>query len=121
MNALAKGQMAIFGAVRLHITHLSGLVNSILPGQTDITLNSIDRRGVEIFDFAGTGTSTETDADPDNYEVATGNLLMQMLGTGKLKSVDEARALVRASFDTTRYEPHNPDAWTGPAEQFAAL
>ena len=71
------------GAVRLHITHLSGLVNSILPGQTDITLNSIDRRGVEIFDFAGTGTSTETDADPDNYEVATGNLLMASDATGQ--------------------------------------
>ena len=71
------------GAVRLHITHLSGLVNAIVPGQTEITLQSIDRRRVEIFDFAGTGTSTETDADPDNYEIATGNMLLNIDNTGQ--------------------------------------
>ena len=48
---------------------------------------------------------------------ATGNLLMQMIGTGQLKNVEEARALVRASFDTTRYEPQNPQAWAEPAER----
>ncbi len=52
---------------------------------------------------------------------ATGNLLMQMLGTGRLKSIDEARALVRDSFDAKRYEPQRPAAWTDVAGRFAAL
>jgi rhamnulokinase len=52
---------------------------------------------------------------------ATGNLLMQMIGLGKLKTVDEARALVRASFETQRYEPQTPEAWTEPAQRFASL
>jgi rhamnulokinase len=52
---------------------------------------------------------------------ATGNVLMQMIGTGKLASVDEARALVRASFDTTSYQPQSPEVWAEPAERFAAL
>ena len=74
---------ATAGAVRLDVTHLSGLVNTIVPGQVDITLQSIDRRRVQIFDFAGTGSSPETDADPDNYEVATGDMLMSSDSTGQ--------------------------------------
>ncbi len=52
---------------------------------------------------------------------AIGNLLMQMIGTGKLNSVQEARSLVRASFETTRYDPQDAGSWTGPAERFARL
>jgi hypothetical protein len=71
------------GAVRMHITHLSGVVNSVLPGQTDITLHAIDRRRVSVFDFTGTGATPEWDADPDNYEVATGILPMSILAEGR--------------------------------------
>ncbi len=52
---------------------------------------------------------------------AVGNVLMQMIGLGKLKSFDEARALVRASFQPTTYVPQNHDAWAEPASRFAAL
>ena len=71
------------GAVRMHVTHLSGVVNTVMTGQTDIRLHSIDRRRVEIFDFAGTGASEMEDADPDNYEVATGNLTLASFAAGK--------------------------------------
>ncbi len=71
------------GAVRMHVTHLSGVVNTVMTGQTDIRLHSIDRRRVEIFDFAGTGASEMEDADPDNYEVATGNLTLANFAAGK--------------------------------------
>lgn len=71
------------GAVRMHVTHLSGIVNMTVPGQTDITLHSIDRRRVGIFDFTGTGPSRDLDADPDNYEIATGNLTLSDLAAGR--------------------------------------
>ena len=71
------------GAVRLHVTHLSGIVNTIMPGQTDITLYSIDRRRAAVYDFTGTGMSLDLDADPDNYEIATGNLTLADLSTGR--------------------------------------
>jgi hypothetical protein len=71
------------GAVRMHLTRLSGTVNTVMPGQTDITLQSIDRRNVEIFDFAGTGASPDVDADANNYEVATGNLTLAAFAAGK--------------------------------------
>jgi hypothetical protein len=71
------------GTVRMHVTNLLGIVNTVNPGQTDITLHAIDRRRVQIFDFTGTGTSPDMDADPDNYEVATGNLTLSNFAEGK--------------------------------------
>ena len=71
------------GAVRMHVTHLLGMVNTVMPGQADITLHGIDRRRVQIFDFTGTGVSPDMDADPDNYEVATGVLPLANFATGK--------------------------------------
>jgi len=71
------------GAVRMHVTHLLGIVNTVTTGQTDITLHGIDRRRVQIFDFAGTGVSSDMDANPDNYEIATGNLALAAFSEGK--------------------------------------
>jgi hypothetical protein len=71
------------GAVRMHVTHLLGIVNTVMPGQTDITLHGIDRRRVQVFDFTGTGPSEADDADPGNYEVATGNLTLANFAAGK--------------------------------------
>jgi hypothetical protein len=71
------------GSVRMHVTQLSGIVNTVMPGQTDITLHSIDHRRVQIFDFSGTGQSEAQDADPNNYEVATGNLTLADFAAGK--------------------------------------
>ncbi len=71
------------GSVRMHLTYLSGIVNTAMAGQTDITLHSIDRRRASIFDFAGTGATVDQDADPDNYEIATGNLTLASFAEGK--------------------------------------
>jgi hypothetical protein len=71
------------GAVRMHVTHLAGIVNTVVPGQTDITLYAIDRRRSQIFDFTGTGASEDLDANPDNYEIATGNLTLADFSSGR--------------------------------------
>ncbi|MGH8194664.1 MAG: DUF4382 domain-containing protein [Woeseiaceae bacterium] len=71
------------GAVRMSPTHLSGIVQSINPGQLDIELHAIDRRRGGIFDFSGTGISPVFDADPDRYEVLTGELTVSGQATGK--------------------------------------
>ncbi len=52
---------------------------------------------------------------------ATGNVLMQMIGTGRLSNIDEARALVRASFAPVIYKPIDPDPWNYAAERFDAI
>ena len=71
------------GAVRMHVTHLSGIVNTTVPGQTDITLYAIDRRRAEIFNFAGTGPSEDLDADLNNYEVRTDSLTLSDFSAGR--------------------------------------
>ena len=73
---------ATAGAVRMHVTHLSGIVNSVVSGQVDIALQAIDRRRTSIFDFTGTGMTPDLDADPANYEVATGNLALANISAG---------------------------------------
>ena len=42
---------------------------------------------------------------------AAGNILMQMLATGAIGSLAEGRAVIRRSFDTERFEPHDTAAW----------
>jgi len=71
------------GAVRMHVTHLAGIVNTVTPGQVDITLHAIDRRRVDVFDFTGTGPSADLDADPADYEVLTGGLMLADFAEGK--------------------------------------
>ena len=65
------------GAVLLHVTKLTGTVNTIMPGQVDIDLHTIGRVRAGAVDYTCTGLCEPgTDADPDNYEVSTGNLPM---------------------------------------------
>ncbi len=72
------------GAVVLHVTHLNGIINSILSGQIDIDLHSLGGRRPGIYNFTCTGgCEPSTDADPGNYEVSTGNLLLDAQAAGK--------------------------------------
>jgi hypothetical protein len=62
--------------VRMLVTHLHGSVAGVLPGQLNMRLRAIDRLGIEMFDFSGTGMTPALDADPLNYEVATATLAL---------------------------------------------
>ena len=95
INAISPGQLATVrgtvtrndeigvhidateGAVLLHVTKLTGTVNTIMPGQVNIDLHKIGRVRAGAVDYTCTGLcEASTDADPDNYEVSTGNLPM---------------------------------------------
>ena len=52
---------------------------------------------------------------------AIGNVAMQMIGSGRLHSIEEARQLIRQSFPTKTFQPQNTDAWNEPAERFAKM
>lgn len=51
---------------------------------------------------------------------AIGNVLMQALATGRVYSLDDARAAVRESFPTRRFEPADSAAWRAEAERRAS-
>lgn len=49
---------------------------------------------------------------------ALGNVLVQLLGLGLIKSLDEGRQLIRRSFEVLTYEPRQPEAWDEPYRRF---
>lgn len=64
------------GHARMLATRLLGTVNGVMPGQINLDLRAIDRLGIGMFDFSGTGVSAMLDADPSDYEVATSTLAL---------------------------------------------
>ncbi len=52
---------------------------------------------------------------------AIGNILVQAMAVGEIKSLSEARAIVRSSFDVKRYEPRNVGAWDDAYERFTRI
>jgi rhamnulokinase len=52
---------------------------------------------------------------------ATGNILVQALALGHLSSPEEARALVRRSFELPTYEPRDSAAWDEAYGRFLSL
>ena len=60
--------------------------------------------------FAANATGRPVVAGPIEA-TAAGNVLMQMLATGAIASLAEGRAIIRRSFDTEEFEPHDTDRW----------
>jgi rhamnulokinase len=52
---------------------------------------------------------------------ALGNLAMQMVATGAVASLGEARDVISASFPARVFEPKNPDRWKEAFERFRTL
>jgi hypothetical protein len=71
------------GRARMLVTRLHGTVDRVLPGQIDVRLSAIDRLGVGLFDFSGTGVTAGLDADPMSYEIATSALALDALEIGR--------------------------------------
>lgn len=75
------------GRVRMLVTHLHGTVASAMPGQLTLRLRGIDRLGIDLFDFTGTGVNAMSDADPLDYQVETGTLPLNELEVDKAARV----------------------------------
>jgi rhamnulokinase len=59
-------------------------------------------------------------AGPEEATVL-GNLLVQAIALGEIASLEEARDVLRASFEPTAYEPSGSAAWQEARERFARL
>jgi len=49
---------------------------------------------------------------------AAGNIIVQLMATGQIRSIAEGRELVRRSFPMEQYEPQEPDAWAEAYSRF---
>jgi rhamnulokinase len=52
---------------------------------------------------------------------SAGNVLLQMMGTGDLRSLAEGRELVRRSFETETFLPVDPHAWDQAYDRFVKI
>ncbi len=52
---------------------------------------------------------------------AAGNALMQLVALGELQSLEEGRELVRRSFATELYEPHDTSRWDEAYQRFTTI
>lgn len=60
--------------------------------------------------FAADATGKKVIAGPAEA-TAIGNILMQAKATGQIKTLTEARKLVRNSFELKEYDPQNVSLW----------
>ena len=72
---------ATAGRVRLQATEIRGDVKTVTSGQITMQLRTIDRLGIGMFDFTGTGS------DPTNYQVLTGAMSLSNLSVGEFAKV----------------------------------
>lgn len=67
-------------------------------------------RNTVLNQFVADATGRTVIAGPSEA-TALGNVLVQAMGAGDLKDLDEARAVVRRSFEVTEVEPHPSMEW----------
>ncbi|HLW67979.1 MAG TPA: rhamnulokinase family protein [Gemmataceae bacterium] len=96
-------------------------------------LESLLGRQLETIHIVGGGTQNillcQLTADACNREIlagpveatALGNVLLQAVGLKLLGSLEQAREVLRNSFDVHRYEPREPAKWEEPYQRFLRL
>jgi rhamnulokinase len=70
--------------------------------------------------FVADATNRPVVAGPTEA-TAAGNVLVQAIGSGQLKSLADARQVVRASFPLTMVEPKSAAGWDEAYEKFRRL
>lgn len=85
-------------------------INIVGGGSRNQTLNQ----------FVADATGRRVVAGPSEA-TAAGNVLIQAIGAGALKSLEEARAVVKASFPVTVVEPKSREGWDDAYARFCAL
>jgi rhamnulokinase len=96
-------------------------------------LEELAGRAIEVIHVVGGGSQNQLlcqfTADACNRPVlagpveatAIGNVLVQGMGLGLLSSLEEAREIVRRSFEVRTYTPEAPGSWHGPYDRFLKL
>ena len=71
-------------------------------------------------EFVACATKKKVAAGPVEA-TSTGNAVIQLMALGKLKSLSEARAVIRDSFPITYYEPADSEGWDAAFAEFKKI
>jgi rhamnulokinase len=120
--------VGVGATVRACLDSLALTYRKTLEGLEDI----LGRR-INTIHIVGGGTQnellTQMTADACGREVvagpveatAIGNILVQAMATGDVKTLADARAIVRQSFDVKRYKPRHSAPWDEAYARFRTL
>jgi rhamnulokinase len=116
-----KGQM-----VRLVLESLALKYRSVLNAIEDVTGRAIDvlhcvGGGIQnelLCQFTANAIGRKAVTGPIEA-TASGNILMQAKAAGQIKSIDEAREVIRNSFDLKEYQPQDTGLWDKQYKTFA--
>jgi rhamnulokinase len=100
----ATEKLCVLSGKRLRVIHIIG------GGSRNRLLNQ----------FTADATGCQVIAGPVEA-TAIGNILMQAIALRQLSSLEEARALVRRSFDVISFEPHTSSAWDEAYSRYLAF
>jgi len=111
--------------IRLVLENLAMKYRRTLEAIEDVTGDPIDALhivggGIQnelLCQFAADATGKRVVAGPIEA-TASGNVLMQAVATGRVKSIEEAREIVRQSFDLKEYHPQDTSVWAQKYEQY---
>lgn len=70
--------------------------------------------------FASEALAMPVLAGPEEA-TAVGNIMVQAMGLGIIKSMEDAQPLIKEAFPITRYTPHDPASWDRAYARFKAL
>jgi hypothetical protein len=73
---------ATAGRVRLDLTSIQGALAAAATGKITLSLSSIDRQPISLFNFAGTGSASGVDTSAAKYVVTTGALSLTPFTVG---------------------------------------
>ena len=106
------------GYVRTILESLAFKYRAVLDSIQDVTGNTIDEvrivgggaRNVLLNQFTADASGRRVTAGPVEA-TALGNIAMQMVATGAVGSLDDARRIIERSFPVERFEPVNQERW----------
>jgi sugar (pentulose or hexulose) kinase len=108
-----KGQMN-----RIILESLAVKYRHVMEAIEDVTGNKIEtlhivgggiKNGL-LCQFAANATGKKVVTGPIEA-TASGNILVQAMATGQIETLDQAREIVRNSFDLKEYQPQNESLW----------
>ncbi|MDR3296756.1 MAG: rhamnulokinase [Prevotellaceae bacterium] len=109
-DSLAMKYRHTLGVLKTFASHRIDKLHVIGGGAKNTLLNQLTANAIGLPVVAGPSEGT-----------AIGNIMVQAMAAGCVKSVDEARAVIRASVQPDTYEPSNTEDWSEPAKKFEAM
>ncbi len=112
---------AIFESLALKYRHVLRLLEKIL-GRSCRVLHIVGggSRNAVLCQFTADATGIPVVAGPEEA-TAVGNVLLQAMALGHLRTAEEARDLVRRSFEPRSYQPGSRQLWEAAAQRASSI